>query len=83
MTKDQEKTILKRLEKLEQEVITLQEELELNRTNKPCYTVKEAAKLLCVTTKTIYNMIDRGELEVIKLGCLRIKGDSLREFLRG
>jgi excisionase family DNA binding protein len=46
-------------------------------------TVIQAAAALQVSQRTIFNLIDRGELETIRIGkSLRIHGDILRAFAR-
>lgn len=70
---------VRRLKNLEKLVIELVEERELNKLDKPFYTVQEVAKLLKKTPQAIYAMIEREELETSKLGRTLILGKCLRE----
>lgn len=51
----------------------------------PCLlTVLEAAELLRLHVKTIYAMIDRGDLPAIRIGrAVRFDRDELLSYLRG
>lgn len=45
-------------------------------------TVKETAKLLRCSTKTVYRMIERGKLGAFRLGgAVRIRGDSVSQLI--
>ena len=46
------------------------------------YTVKEITKLLHTSPNIIYELIDRGNLKAIKLGSLKIRKESLNNFLK-
>jgi excisionase family DNA binding protein len=45
------------------------------------YTVKEAAKILKVTPAYVYELIRKGLLPALKLGSLKIRSQTLCEFL--
>lgn len=46
------------------------------------YTVNEAARALGASSRTVYRLIERGDLRVIRLGIsVRIPEDELRRFL--
>jgi len=47
------------------------------------YTPKEVAEMFKLSKQTIYNLINRGELEAIKFGnTFRIPGTSLNEYVK-
>ena len=81
MTKAEEQKLLKRVDELTKQVAILYEIIESNKLTKHTYTVTETAKILNVTPKTVYNMIDKGQLETIMLGHIKVLGSSLREKL--
>lgn len=83
MTKKEEERLLKKVNQLEKTVAKLQEAFENNKIEKSFYTVREVAEMLHRTPRAIYNMIERGELDTVKLGGIKIKGDSLNELLKG
>lgn len=83
MTKKEEERLLKKVNQLEKTVAKLQEAFENNKIEKSFYTVREVAEMLHRTPRAIYNMIERGELDAVKLGGIKIKGDSLNELLKG
>lgn len=45
------------------------------------YKISEVAELLGVSQRTIYNMIDRGELPTVKFGTTRIRAVDLCNIL--
>jgi excisionase family DNA binding protein len=48
------------------------------------HTVEEVAKLLRVSSRTVYRLIERGELKALKVGDLyRIEDQNLQTYLRG
>lgn len=81
MTKTEEKKLLSRIEEIQREVIRLRLLIDNNKIDKHVYTVKETADLLGLTPQAVYAMIDRGELETVKLGRLKVMGKSLRDKL--
>lgn len=81
MNKSEEAKLLNRVAILEKQVAELFEKLENNMINKHSYTVRETAKILGVTPKTVYNMIDKGQLDTVELGHTRVLGNSLRDKL--
>lgn len=81
MTKPEEQKLLRRLDNLEKEVARLNGMLENNRLDKHVYSVAEVAGILGLTRQAVYTMLDRGELETIKLGHTKILGTSLRSKL--
>ena len=46
------------------------------------YTVKEAAKIMKVNVHKVYDLIHAGLLPALKLGSIKIRKESLEEFLR-
>ena len=46
------------------------------------YTVKEVAKIMKVNVHKVYDLIRAGLLPVLKLGSIKIRRESLAEFLR-
>lgn len=80
MTKEV-KTLTARVNELEKTVTELTDKLESLTLSKHSYTVTETAMVLGVTRQAVYAMIDRGELETVKLGVQRILGSSLRAKL--
>ncbi len=83
MTKKEEQQLIKKVNQLELTVYRLLEAFENNKIEKSFYTVKEVANMLGRTPRAIYNMIERGELEAVKLGGIKIKGESLKQKLKG
>ena len=81
MTKKEEEQLIKKVNQLEKTVAKLQEAFENNKLEKAFYTVREVAEMLHRTPRAIYNMIERGELDAVKLGGIKIKGDSIRDKL--
>jgi len=46
------------------------------------YTPKEIAELFRISTQTVYNLINKGELKAVKFGnTYRIAGTSLKEYV--
>ena len=82
MTKT-ENELIKRVEWLEKEVARLAEHKELEKADRLTYTVAEAAKVLGMTSQGVYRMIARGEIETVKIGRMKIKGESLQKVLKG
>ncbi len=81
MTKVEEQKLLKRIDNLEKQVAKLYEKQECNRLEKHTYKVSEVATILGVTQKTVYNMIEKGQLDAITLGHTKVLGSSLKEKL--
>lgn len=81
MTKIEEQKLLKRIDTLERTVADLYSYIESTRLDKHVYSVAEVSKILEITPQAVYKMLDRGELETIKLGHLKVLGSSLREKL--
>lgn len=53
-------------------------------TTPKAYTVDEVAAILKVHPRTVYRMVERGELRGVKVGVLwRIPQEALDAFLRG
>lgn len=46
------------------------------------YTVSETAKLLKTNTNYVYSLINLGILPALKLGSLKIRKESISEFLK-
>ena len=46
------------------------------------YTVKEAAKIMKANVHKVYDLIHAGLLPALKLGSIKIRKESLEEFLR-
>lgn len=46
------------------------------------YTVKEVAKIMKVNVHRVYDLIRAGLLPALKLGSIKIRKESLDEFLR-
>lgn len=45
------------------------------------YTVSEVAKLLRVNRNFVYNLINKGELEAVRVGSIKITEDALKQYL--
>lgn len=78
MTKLEEKKLLERVSKLEKQVARLYVSLENNKFDKHVYSVSEVAQILDITPQAVYFMIHRDELETVKLGTIKVLGESLR-----
>ena len=50
--------------------------------NKILYTVKETANMLGVNVHVVYNLIKKGLLPVLKLGSLKVRKNSIEDFVR-
>lgn len=81
MTKTQEQELLKTVVDLQKQVADLYKLLENTKIDKHVYTVAETAQILNVTPQAVYAMIERGEVESVKLGRIKILGESLRTKL--
>lgn len=46
------------------------------------YTAKEVSKILKVNVHKVYDLIRAGMLPALKLGSIKIKKESLKEFLK-
>ena len=46
------------------------------------YTVKEVAKIMKVNVHKVYDLIHAGLLPALKLGSIKIRKESLEDFLR-
>ena len=53
----------------------------MNNERKLLYTVKEVSNVLGVKVHLIYRLIKKGILPAIKLGGLKVKKESLEEFV--
>ena len=53
-----------------------------NKEEKLLYTVKEAAATLGVNVHIVYDLIKKGLLPALKLGSLKIRRESLEEFIK-
>lgn len=81
MTKAEEQQLFKIVAGLQQQVADLHAKIENNKLDKHVYSVKETAQILGITPQAVYIMIDRKELETVKLGTLKVLGSSLRSKL--
>ena len=45
------------------------------------YTVKEVSKLLKVNVNYVYKLINKQKLPALKLGCWKVRKESLENFL--
>lgn len=81
MTRLQEQELLKTVADLQKQVADLYKLLENTKLDKHTYTVAETAQTLNVTPQAVYAMIERGEIESVKLGRIKILGESLRTKL--
>ena len=53
-------------------------------TNRRYFRVDEVARYFGVSDRTIYRLIDMGDLKVVRLGvCIRISAEEIREFEAG
>lgn len=77
MTKKEEQQLIKKVNQLELTVARLQRLIDNNKLEKPYYSINEVAEMLHKNPRTVRYMIERGELEAIKLGTLQIKKESL------
>lgn len=55
--------------------------ITMNNERKLLYTVKEVSNVLGVNVHLIYRLIKKGILPAIKLGGLKVKKESLEEFV--
>ena len=78
MSKVEVEKLVKRVEHLEKELYKLYTLIENNKIDKHVYSVKETAQILNITVQGVYAMIDRKELETVKLGHMKVLGTSLR-----
>ena len=46
------------------------------------YTAKEVSKILKVNVHKVYDLISAGMLPALKLGSIKIRKESLKEFLK-
>lgn len=53
----------------------------MNKEDKMLYTVKETSATLGVNVHVVYNLIKKGLLPALKLGSLKIRKESLEEFV--
>ncbi|WP_180270820.1 helix-turn-helix domain-containing protein [Sporanaerobium hydrogeniformans] len=83
MTKKEEERLLNKINQIEKSIAKLQLAFENNKIEKAFYTVREVSEMLHRTPRAVYNMIERGELDTVKLGGIKIKGESLKEKLKG
>lgn len=81
MTKAEERKLLERISRLEKQVAQLYSIAENNSFDKHVYSVSEVAEMLGITSQAVYLMIHRGELETVKLGTIKVLGESLRSKL--
>lgn len=45
------------------------------------YTVAEVARMLKVNRNFVYHLIDQGDLNAVKIGCLKIRKSTLEKYL--
>lgn len=45
------------------------------------YTVDEVAEILKVSRNTVYNLINKGELNALRLGKLKVAKPTLKKFI--
>ena len=45
------------------------------------YTVTEVAKLLKVNRNFVYNLINNGELEAVKIGSIKVRKEALNRYV--
>ena len=50
-------------------------------TTSKLYTVSEVAKVLRTNVNRVYDLIHSGELPALKLGCYKIRFETLEQFL--
>lgn len=55
--------------------------LELTSDLNVLYTISEVAALLKVNKNMVYNLINKGYLKSIKLGCRKVTRNALMNFL--
>ena len=77
MTKKEEQQLIKKVNQLEITVAKLQRLIDNNKLEKPYYSINEVAEMLNKNPRTVRYMIERGELETVKLGTIQIKKESL------
>ena len=77
MTKKEEQQLIKKVNQLEITVAKLQRLIDNNKLEKPYYSVNEVAEMLNKHPRTVRYMIERGELETVKLGTMQITKESL------
>ena len=53
----------------------------MNKEDKMLYTVKETSVALGVNVHIVYNLIKKGLLPALKLGSLKIRKETLQEFI--
>ena len=44
-------------------------------------TVSEVAKLLRVNKNFVYRLINEGELEAVRIGSIKVKGEALNQYV--
>lgn len=81
MTKIQEEFIFDKLKKLEKEIEKLKNDKENSKLSNNLYSVAETARMIERTPQAVYAMIERGELEAVKLGSTKIIASSLKKVL--
>ena len=45
------------------------------------YTVTEVAKMLKVNRNFVYNLINNGELEAVKIGSIKVRKEALNRYV--
>ena len=45
------------------------------------YTVTEGAKLLKVNRNFVYNLINNGELEAVRIGSIKVRKEALNRYV--
>ena len=45
------------------------------------YTVTEVAKLLKVNRNFVYNLINNGELEAVRIGSIKVREEALNRYV--
>ena len=77
MTKKEEQQLIKKVNQLEITVAKLQRLIDNNKLEKPYDSVNEVAERWKKHPRTVRYMIERGELETVKLGTMQITKESL------
>jgi excisionase family DNA binding protein len=55
-----------------------------NEANDKSWTIREVAALLCVSTRTVERLIQRGELDAFHVGrSLRVRAQSVLAYVEG
>lgn len=68
----QVKEILRRLEELEARKVELADEF---------YSVKQFAKMMHVSVATAYNILNRNQIETVKLGTTKVRASDIEKLI--